>query len=93
MPINMLFTPAQSYPSSYDQSVSEIELTCPCHPGRASGHAMRVGLVELGNYPVYKIFSSRQHPQLIDQRIALSPTGFVEPINMIKTTRVRRARV
>lgn len=91
MPNNtMLFKPAsQEYPSSYDQSVSEIDLKCDCHKGWISGHAKRVGMVESGNYPVYKIFGSRFHPDLIDTRIALTPTGFVNPIHIVTTARTR----
>lgn len=93
MPINMLFTPAHDYPTNYDQSVSEIELKCPCHPGWISGYAKRVGMSPLKEeYPVYKIFGSRHHPHLIDQRVTLTPTGFVSAINVITTARIRKVR-
>jgi hypothetical protein len=85
----MIFTPARDYPSNYDESVREIVLACPCHKGVAAGYAVRTGFTELESYPVYKIFSSREHPEYIDRRVALAPTGFVNPVGLINTGRAR----
>lgn len=80
---NMIFKPIQDYPSVYVESVSEIKLACDCHKG-VTGYAQRTGRTEPENYPVYKVFSSRWHPQYINERVALSPQGFVKPIKPIK---------
>lgn len=83
----MVFKPARDYPTSYEHSVSEIELVCDCHKCIISGSARRTGLTVTEEYPVYRIVS-RIHPELNDVRIALSPVGFLNPIKLLKEARV-----
>ena len=81
----MIIRPAHSYPCTYTESSSEIEIVCDDHRGRMiCGSARRTGLTVVEEWPVYALHSFA-HPEYNEILVALSPDGLLlRPVYTIK---------